>query len=190
MSRRAHIVRTQTQPRGPSVPRFDAETFTWNAMLASSTTIEIESGGIAELATNEPRHTSLGADVDFSDDTPARRIRIPRSGIYSISARVHIESDFSDDPAMAANILYLSAATTGPLGVVDTDFVHYGFGFGIVTGHISHAGCPLNAGDVVWLIGQTNPVDVPLPVAALVTVDSLSVTYEAELGTVFPPGGG
>lgn len=174
MSRRTQIVRS-VYSAGPASYVTPEGVFTWNAMLGSSSGNDIEPADEQILATAEPRHTSLGVEVDFDlTSYPEGRIRVPRHGIYSISGGAVV---VGETDGLASLIAY----TTGPFGAADIDTR-------LVSGgrlHAASAGWPLLQGDTVWLSGH-NSTDATVTFFA----GFLSVTYEAELGEVLAGSGG
>lgn len=179
MSRRSQVTRN-SNAAGPAEPVTDLEVFTWNAMLTSVTDDEVGSNETKLLTTDWPFHHVT--DYDFDQvNPPAFQIVVPRDGIYSVSARVYIRCG-----SPVAGLVGLNAHTNSfvidsemrPLTVFDDDSVATWL-------LVSHAGWPFTEADHIWLDAE-NRTDTTVTMR----VETFSVTYEAELGIVTPPGGG
>lgn len=187
MSRRALVVRSQDQANAVARPR-TAGTFTWNASLQNSYGTIVPSGGSSDILGLAPLHATFGLD-DFNSDVDGTRIVIPRTGIYSVSARV---GAYTPDP----NADYPVAATIIGTGTPPASIGYDERGLtvnpdnpgGTASAMLNPgtAGFPFTEGAQVWVMGTSYaPSDVEM------SVQMLSVTYEAELGLIYElPGGG
>jgi hypothetical protein len=187
VSRRSDVVRSNDQAQSTAVRRF--QTYNWNAMIVSATNEMLPSGSDwVALPTNRARHTSFTDERDIDrTNYPYLRIRIPRNGIYSVSASVRVSASSSlasaatirarSDSAYGSEIVraraYLTADANGGDGAP---------GEGVLG--VFHAGYPFNSGALVWLEGA-NSSQSELEMDPM----HLSVTYEAELGIVHPVDG-
>lgn len=183
MSRRSDVVRSSDQAQAVAVER--SPNFTWNASISTIYgETDFQPGNSGVISASQPFHTSLGIDKDFdASGFPDVRIRIPRDGIYSVSARVWAES-VNDSEFVQTNSNFILTVTS-TRGVVDKDMRTLAenddeSGAARARLHVSHAGFPFEAGDLIWATGRN---DTTSDISA--AVDSLSVTYEAEIGTVY-----
>lgn len=187
MSRRSHVVRTFDHAQGAARPR--DEQFTWNAMLTSYGETDFLPDDQSYLLSEWVRHTSLGVDVDFDvSDYPVVKIRIPRDGIYSMSARAYAHGHNDEDELHVEEAVFFNLHTSQPEDFVDIDRrplieANSGWGGPEAQLSVSHAGYPCEAGDRIW-VGVWNKTQGDITVS----LRHLSVTYEAQLGTVFTKG--
>lgn len=183
MSRRSHVVRSAVTA-GPSEPIVDQEVFTWNAMLGTVNIDNVAPSDTALLSTEWWWHQS--EDNDFNTEfAPHVRIVAPRDGIYSVSARVFVTAD-----AAANGLVGLNAHTNSSAGsVIDSEMrplTEFEPGTSVAAWlHTAHAGFPFYLNDNIWLAGENRTGST-----VQMHVESFSVTYEAELGTVVPITGG
>lgn len=184
MSRRAHVVRTDTQPRGPSQSRLPDEPFTWNASIQNVVATTIDPG--AETVLDGTRHHASLGDDDFDEDGTIVKVRIPRDGIYSVSTIVSVVS--TGTPGAYATITLAGGSAYGYLGsdqrpVTENPFDPGGPQTAVL--QAGNAGYPFTAGETVWATGSHGDAT-----AMSFSLLELAVTYEAKLGTVYQPGGG
>lgn len=188
MSRRAHVVRTQTQPRGPSQSRSDAGVFTWNASLQEiAGPVTIYPGEFIELAGSPHHETLVGEDLLPGPADSFVKIRIPRDGIYSVSALVSVQAGTAPLGTQVGIDLF-GGNQYGFLGYDRTQFIEDpAFEYPPdATLNANCAGYPFLAGDTVWAVGSHSAADAYVQMK----LQELSVTYEAVLGTVYPAVGG
>lgn len=190
MSRRSQITRV-ADAVGIATPVTPPGGFTWNTFVTATHDAGYTAGDYHELPGDFVRHTSLGADVDTDYGSGNLRIRIPRDGVYSVSARASMSCSLLD----GAQAMFFRVACTSTPDLIDETYTELspfiiGGGetpFGFATPLASHAGWPLFGGDVVYasllVLGEAEYG---------ASLAHLSVTYEAELGTVATPpiGGG
>lgn len=179
MSRRSQITRT-SGAAAPAEPVADLEVFTWNAMLTATVDDEVATNETKLLTTDWPFHHVTPYDFD-QVDPPAFQIVVPRDGIYSMSARVYANCESAVAGLVGLNAhtgSYVIDSEMRPLTAFDADIV----GAWLV---VSHAGWPFVEGDHIWIDAENRTA-----MTVTMRVESFSVTYEAELGIVTPPGGG
>lgn len=179
MSRRTQVVRTSTAA-GPSEEVTIEGPFSWNAMVTSELTDEVAPDATQNLTTNWAWHVTTETDLDRTFD-PYVNIVIPQDGIYSVSARVSVSASVSS----LAGLVGLDAHTDSfagtvidgemrPLTTFDSSTVFSWL-------NIAHVGFPFYRDNRVWLAGSNR-----CPETVLMHVQSFSVTWEADLGTVTP----
>lgn len=160
-------------------------------MLTSFGYLDIAAGETSDLPSAFPRHTTLGVDEDFDASTyPVVRIRIPRDGVYSVSARAWVTGWASGDDSGVTDghqSVVLGVSTgTGDIDLDERPLAEHTLGMSTAaaTLHTSHAGFPLEAAATIWAWVTNRTTH-----EATVNLKHLSVTYEAELGTVYSKGG-
>lgn len=161
--------------------RLGEQAYQWNACLDTlNNSVELAAGvtntDITPSAIVHYWHSTNGASTDFVTTTDSVGIKVPRDGVYSISALVYGTSNQAGDDCGIS----VTSDTTDNLGIrsqtVTGTTIDTGSG-DVAFLSLATAGVPVKAGTVFWVKGHNfaaNPV--------VFQVEHFSVTYEAAMG--------